>query len=271
MFRNWTIVAVSALWLVLDAPTLCRAGVTFLGPTPYLSKADSPFPVDGSNPNFLLEDFEDGSFIAPGIVLPSDPNARGVVLSAGQLLTNSVDADDGQIDGMGRNGRALMSSVYTTNLVDPPTINSYISLLFDVGQLGFLPTAFGFVWTYGRQNSVVRMDVFDGNANEIGYSTFVGIGNGTDNDTLDDRFLGVRSSEGIGGVLITSSYPGDPWFFEIDHVQYGLQVPEPLTISMLIVSALVVVWHASFSRPVPSGRKCFIPVMSNFKCNSFKN
>lgn len=43
-----------------------RAGFTFLGPTSYLSAADSPFPVDGSNPNFYLEDFEPDMPCVPG-------------------------------------------------------------------------------------------------------------------------------------------------------------------------------------------------------------
>jgi hypothetical protein len=169
-----------SLWLCSSTET-CRAGIIFLGPTPYLSAADSPFPVFG-NPSFFLEDFEDGVLSTPGVLLPSDPNARGHILPSGQPLTNSVDADDGIIDGMGRFGRAWMSSVYTTNLVDPPTSSSYISFSFDAAQLDFLPNAIGFAWTYGRPNSTVRLDVFDQYAVNVGYVTFAGIGNGIDDE-----------------------------------------------------------------------------------------
>jgi hypothetical protein len=41
------------------------ASAPLIGPTPYLSEADSPFFPFG--PNFFLEDFEDGSLNTPGV------------------------------------------------------------------------------------------------------------------------------------------------------------------------------------------------------------
>lgn len=232
--KRFSILAVmSVAFSMIDATEGCQAAVTFLGPTPYLSKADSPFLMAGSNPNFFLEDFEDGLFNTPGIVLPTNPEARGIVLPAGQVFTNSVDKDDGQIDDMGRNARALMSTVYSTNLLDPPIYTSYISFSFDADQIGFLPTEFGFVWTYGQQGSIVRLDVFDGNSIDVGFKIFAGIGNGVDNDTSDDRFFGFQSSEGIRSVLIATTYPGDLAFFEIDHVQFGMTIPEPSSYGLI--------------------------------------
>src|SRR4051812_8186344 len=246
-YRSFIILLIVALFSSPSAE-VCRAAVTFLGPTSYLSKADSPFPVDGSSPTFHVEDFEDGAFNSPGIVLPSLPEAQGYVLPAGQPLTNSVDSDDGTIDGMGRNGRALMSTIYTNNLVNPPTYSSYVGVGFDSSQLGYLPTDVGFVWTYGPLNSVVRLGVYDGNSNEIGYKIFPGIGNGNDNDTTDDRFFGVLSSEGIGSILITTSYPGDTAFFEMDHFQYGLLVPEQRSEITLVIAMLLMALGMRLSR-----------------------
>lgn len=240
MYRNQTIFTALTLCLVAVAPQRCQAEITFLGPTPYLSKADSPFPVDDSNPNFFLEDFEDGDFNTPGIVLPLDPYAQGAIRSKGQPFANSVDADDGTIDGSGGDGSAWASTIYANDLVDPPTISSYLSLSFDVNQSGLGPTSFGFVWTFGRSESVVRIDVYDVHANHIGFESFVGIGSGIDDDTRDDRFFGVKSSDEIGRVLLTSSYVGEPWFFEIDHVQIGFQIPEPVTTRMLVIALFAI-------------------------------
>src|SRR5690242_6738717 len=40
---------------------------TFLGPTPYLSRADSPFDLSGLGTTFFLEDFEDHALNTPGV------------------------------------------------------------------------------------------------------------------------------------------------------------------------------------------------------------
>jgi len=52
-----------ALLLVSVAAQLGSAQVTFLGPTPYLSSADSPFDLSGLGTAYFLEDFEDGQLI----------------------------------------------------------------------------------------------------------------------------------------------------------------------------------------------------------------
>ncbi len=63
------------------------AGVTFLGPTPDLSAADSPFDLSS---NFYLEDFEDGALNTPGV-------SGNVKVQSGFVDIDSVDADDGVI------------------------------------------------------------------------------------------------------------------------------------------------------------------------------
>ena len=250
-------VAVGPLAVLCLATAVARAEVTFLGPTSYLSAADSPFAEYLKGPDFYLEDFEDGEFNSPGIILPSDPRARGVILSPSEAFTNSVDADDGQVDGSGRMGSALASSVFTTNLVDPPTISSYVSLSFDIDQLGYLPTEFGFVWTYGESNSVVRIDVYGSHPQETAFKIYAGIGSGVDDDTGDDRFFGVSATFGIAAVQITSSYMGNPSFFELDHVQYGLSVPEPAAIRQIVIAALLVA-ATSFGAARSANRSAYL-------------
>ncbi len=103
------------------------APALFLGPLPYLSVADSPFDLGG--PAFAFEDFEDGVF-----------NVPGVVASAGAPLgpsgnTDSVDADDGVIDGFGQGGNSFLS-------LDGP---AGITFTFDTDVLGALPTSAGIV------------------------------------------------------------------------------------------------------------------------------
>ena len=103
----------------------------FLGPIPYLSVADSPFDLEGSA--FVVEDFEDGVFNVPGVVA-----SAGAPIGPGGT-TDSVDADDGAIDGLGNDGNSFFS------------INGAagITFTFDTDVLGALPTSAGIVWTDG--------------------------------------------------------------------------------------------------------------------------
>jgi hypothetical protein len=79
---------------------------TFLGPTPYLSFADSPF-NGGSFSYFYLETFEDHLSNTPGVT-GSPGGVTSVVF--GPSIHDSVDADDGVIDGSGLNGDSYFSS-----------------------------------------------------------------------------------------------------------------------------------------------------------------
>ena len=53
--------------------------------------------------------------------------------------------------------------------------------------------------------------------------------------TAEDRFVGVISDVEIGWLKITSFYAGEPRTFEIDHVQYGVAVPEPSALALLML------------------------------------
>ncbi|MBS1824330.1 MAG: hypothetical protein JST93_03330 [Acidobacteria bacterium] len=198
-----------------------------LGPTPYLSFADSPF-SGGSFSYFHLEDFEDGALNTPGVTA----NA-GVVL-APSINTDSVDGDDGSIDGSGQGGRSWFSSASTT----------VFEFTFSAALLGALPTHVGIVWTDVGATSdqfgigAVAFEGFDENGASLG-----GFGPGLFGDnsvaggTAEDRFLGFTNATGISRIRIQV----DSADWEVDHLQYGLaadSIPEPSTVVLCSLSLL---------------------------------
>ncbi|MEZ6069861.1 MAG: hypothetical protein R3C10_06175 [Pirellulales bacterium] len=103
-------------------PSEATAAPVFLGPTPYLSAADSPFDLSSPGSTFHLEDFEDGELNTLGIhQLP--PGALNATVMDPSPTTDSVDADDGTIDGSGTAGHSFAAgpavSVFTDNARGP--------------------------------------------------------------------------------------------------------------------------------------------------------
>lgn len=185
------------------ATALTARAQTFFGPTPYLSAADSPFPT--SAPLFVLEDFEDGLFNAPGVSA-----SAGIVTStqySGSII-DSVDADDGTIDGQCPGGDSFFGAG-STNLV----------FSFSAAALGGLPKKVGIVWTDGGPNATVTFTAFDGSGVSLGSIVATGQGDSTYfGTTVDDRFYGVSFAGGIGSISISHNAGG----IEIDHLQYEL-------------------------------------------------
>lgn len=101
----------------------------FWGPTVYLSASDIPtgFYLGGSP--ILLDDLEDNSLDS------SLTASAGSIIDASiwGTLVDSVDADDGSIDGLGNRGHSWFSGDVTFTYVGS----------------GPMPTAFGLVWTDG--------------------------------------------------------------------------------------------------------------------------
>jgi len=229
----------------------CRAGIVFLAPTPYLSAADSPFPVDGSNPDFFLEDFEDGELNTPGIRDEYAALNQTLVLGPGPV-TDSVDADDGIIDGYGTNGHSLASTFFVVFPTTPPAYHRRFRFSFEKENGIELPKAFGFVWTDGAEDSTILLQVFDNSQELIGETRFHGIGDASSTGTTDeDVFIGVISPHSIGHVDITSIAIGTNPTVEIDHIQYGALVPEPD--SLCLVSVALIVVSAMRCRLLPQG------------------
>lgn len=212
--------AILAIVAVATAPVV--AGATGLGPSPYLSFADSPF-AGGAFVYFHLEDFEDGSLDVPGVAA-----STGSVLGAGSL-TDSVDGDDGAIDGIGAG-----SSWYVTQ-------NS-VTFTFDANALGALPTHVGIVWTdVGFSTGVdgfgnVIFQSFDQNGDLLHTIGPVAVGDGlSTRHTAEDRFFGAVSTGGISRIVFTMPDSSD---WELDHLQLGRVIPEPGTLTLVGMALL---------------------------------
>jgi len=178
------------------------AWAQLLGPSPYLGFGDSPFngvPFE----YFWLEDFEFGRLDAPGVT-----RSAGTVIGPGGP-TDSVDEDDGFIDGSGSDGHSMYRSTGPSGIV----------FTFDATVLGRLPTHAGLVWTDGRNN--IRFEAFDQNGVSLG------VLNGSHADTsmlgytAEDRFYGAIHGAGIKSISIACGLPANGGELEIDHLQFG--------------------------------------------------
>ena len=180
-----------------------------LGPTPYLSIEDSPL-LGEIFSYFHLEDFEDGGLNTPGVL-----SLEGVVLDPSEQ-TDSVDADDGTIDGDGTAGFSFSSNDRT---------NSF-TFSFNKLSLGLLPTHVGIVWTdvgsavpeAGFDNVV--FEAFDQSGNSLGKIGPEAVGDGeVSGQTGEDQFFGAIHPQGISQFTISMENSTD---WEVDHLQYGV-------------------------------------------------
>lgn len=202
------------------------AADTFYGPTPYIKAADSPF-SSGSFSYFYLETFEDHLLNTPGVTA----SAGGVTsVVFGASVHDSVDADDGNIDGSGLAGDSFFSG----------SGGSGIKFTFDAGVLGILPTSAGVVWTDGAGDVTFRVY---GPGNVLLYQTTLsGLPDASFNgETGEDRFFGYSSDGGISAVFLSNTSGG----IEVDHLQYGaagvvVGVPEPSTYALMLAGLGVV-------------------------------
>ena len=189
------------------------AGAALLGPSPYLSQADSPFIGLGLS-DFSLEDFEDIALNTPGL------SAAGPGLCIAGAGGGCFQG--GPIDSVGNGGDPTLGhSLFA---------NGSITLTFDAAAFGGrLPTHAGLVWTDG--NNPITFEAFDQNGVSLG----VVVGNhatpGFTGQTDEDRFYGAINAGGISRLTIANP-PG----IEIDHIQYGFAnaVPEPASWAMMI-------------------------------------
>ncbi|MAE67275.1 MAG: hypothetical protein CMJ18_23685 [Phycisphaeraceae bacterium] len=217
-------------------PGVRAQGTTLLGPSPYLAFDDSlpgagaaisPFStVDFGY--FHLEDFEDALLNTPGVT------ADAGVAGSGSGFQDSVDADDGVINGTGRFLGSYGGFTGTTAM----------TFTFDASVLGALPTHVGIVWTDqgsagsgGTFTANLSFEVFGSGGSSLGAIPPSPVGQPSDiGGTLEDRFFGAVNLEGIRSFRITTDSLGD---WEMDHLQYGF-VPEPGS-AMLLLAAFVAV------------------------------
>jgi hypothetical protein len=217
-----------------------QAATTFYGPTPYLSFSDSPF-ASISLQQFYLETFESGKITVPGVAITNNQpgGAPFGIVGPGQF-EDSVDADDGTIDGLGQAGHSY------ANLANQGNGSFGISITFNPTVLGGLPTYAGLVWTDGSTTAPTVFEAFDALGNSLGTIGPVKIGdNSFAGTTAEDRFFGVSNSTGISKITIRD--PGSINSLEIDHLQYGLDVPapavpEPSSLTLLAIGLVFVRW-----------------------------
>ena len=199
-------------------PSLAVTASPYTGASPYKSLADSPFNTV-SFTVFHLENFEDGLLNTPGV----STTTPGLINAPGSF-TDSVDADDGAIDGSGAGGRSLLTNNFTA-----------FAFEFDAAALGALPTHVGVVWTdVGNTTSIlgvgsVEFEAFDALGATLGVMLAADLGNGSadggSNATEEDRFFGVQLQAGISRIEIRMPTSAD---WELDHLQYGVAaVPLP--------------------------------------------
>ncbi|HET8578911.1 MAG TPA: PEP-CTERM sorting domain-containing protein [Methylomirabilota bacterium] len=222
------------------AVTLLSVGpvgaTTLFGPTPYLcfdtatapagcGGADSPF-KSLSFSYFFLETFEDHLFNVPGVTA----SAGGVTsVVFGPSIHDSVDADDGAIDGSGLLGDSFFSSSGASG----------ITFTFSAAILGALPTHVGIVWTDGAGTISFSASGLGGAlapCTIVGYSDPGSPDGSVSGTTAEDRFFGCSDPGGISSISISNSSGG----IEVDHLQYGLlgagpgpSVPAPASLILL--------------------------------------
>lgn len=214
--------------LITIVPFGVQAAV-LLGPSPYLSSADSPFTALTGFNYFHLEDFEDGLMNTPGVSADA-----AAFVGTPNPAADSVDADDGSIDGSGIDGHSLAS----------PNGSSGLTITFDAVTLGLLPTHVGIVFTDGADAPLdVIFEAFDGLGSSLGVVTLVGGGDASFfGTTAEDRFMGIISDVGVGSIRV--SQPTSPNFVELDHLQYGFMasatVPIPGTLTLALFGLAVI-------------------------------
>lgn len=204
-------------------PTVA-ASVPF-GPTAYLQASDSPFNAFSFSYSYL-ENFEDHLLNTPG-VSGTTPGAGVASVVFGPSIHDSVDADDGAIDGSGLKGDSYFSQ------------GGSVGFTFSAATLGALPTHVGIVWTDGGAFAPITFQAFDASNNLIGTITGNNADGSNNGETAEDRFFGYSNDTGILRILISNSSGG----IEVDHLQYGLaavgvgETPLPSTV-MLFASGL---------------------------------
>jgi len=220
---------VSAVLATVGLVGLAHADPTLLGPTPYLSFNDSPF-NGASFSYFYLETFEDHLLNTPGV----SANAGGVTsVVFGPSIHDSVDADDGVIDGSGLKGDSYFTASGAAG----------VKFTFDAAALGKLPTSAGLVWTDGGAPTPVTFSAFGPTGTLLFTTTVSGFADSSNNgETAEDRFFGVTNAAGISAIFMSNASGG----IEVDHLQYGAAavnaVPEPETYALMMLGLCAIGW-----------------------------
>lgn len=182
---------VRSLALALGALAAPAGAQDLIGPLPYTSADDSPFGVLET----WIEDFEDHDFDLPGATI-----SGGFVTSSSFSgpIVDSVDADDGAIDGGCSNCDSYFSA------------SGLVEIQFATWD-GVYPSFAGLVWVDG--SGTFGFEAFDARGASLG-TVMATLGDGSfTGGTAEDRFFGVQHAAGVSRIRISGSS------MEIDHVQ----------------------------------------------------
>lgn len=178
----------------------CAQAATIVTVTPYLSQADIPANFYAGGAPTFLQDFETGTFTGGDIGGGITASAGGVIAPGN--LTDSVDGDDGEIDGLGQDGHSWGSSG-----------GGATGITFTFGSA---VTAAALVWTDGAGSTTFK--AFDALGVLLDETTVsIATPGSFTGQTDEDTFFGLTSAGGIGSIFISNSMGG----IEVDHVQYG--------------------------------------------------
>jgi hypothetical protein len=213
--------------LLLGSSFVTTGQAALLGPSPYLSFADSPFQSLPFS-YFHLETFEDGLFNVPGVTAISNTPGTTFGACGPGVFGDSVDGDDGVLDGLGTNGWSGC---------DPANVSTDdlgYTFVFSLAALGSFPTHVGLAWTDGSTTASTQFEAFDALGISLGVIGPVKISDGNfAGGTAEDRFFGVANPGGISKVTIRS--PGGNNDLTIDHLQYGASaIPEPASLLLVV-------------------------------------
>lgn len=214
----------SALFACLAAPSF--AATAFTSST-YVSAADIPGGLYGAAGPQFLEDFEDDS-LDGGIVFEIGPEIGTHGIFGPSQFRDSVDGDDGTIDGSGIGGHSFfISQGSTDNGVQGGVLFKFPQLVTAAGIAFTDGSGSAKLVAYDRLGAVIAFNgqgfVTGGNLDP---SSFRG-------ETGEDNFIGVSFAGGISAIRATA---GISHGLELDHLQYGAflaPVPVPASLGLL--------------------------------------
>ena len=193
---------------LLSGAALAGGSTGFVSVAAYRQPADSPFISN----TLIIDTFEPGPLV-PGIT------TFGVTANIGG---NSVDIDDGTLDGNGDAGKSLAIGSWG------PFTPGSASFTYSSEVLGGLPTQVGLVITdldlsepkgpAVTTNVTLQCILSDGSTVNTIYAVL-----SQPNNALDDLFIGYSSSLGIASMSVFCEVP-----MIVDHLQYALP-PQLLT------------------------------------------
>lgn len=209
--------------LITFLPAVANATPIWFGPTHYTSEGSLPTDFYGAacvgDHVMGIETFEDNSLsdflsIDNGSILP--PNTTSGLPSS---VTDSVDGDDGLIDGNGNGGHSWFYGGGRS-----------VTIAFDSAV-----TSAGVVWTDGPHFADVVFEAFDGDGNSLGTIGPADIADGFyTGQTGEDHFFGIKDAGGIGSIALSITSGSG---IELDHITWEScveHVPEPSSMALLL-------------------------------------